>query len=93
MRFFLKLRNTLLAAFVLVVGPVLLSSALTALPAGALPQLSGSAAAQAAAPKLPVLNSEARAWIVVDGASGFVMGSHNADLPVNPGDLVQLMTL
>lgn len=77
----------------LVVGPVLLSSALTALPAGALPQLSGSAAAQAAAPKLPVLNSEARAWIVVDGASGFVMGSHNADLPVNPGDLVQLMTL
>ena len=93
MRFFLKLRNTLLAAFVLVVGPVLLSSALTALPAGALPQLSGSAAAQAAAPKLPVLNSEARAWIVVDGASGFIMGSHNADLPVNPGDLVQLMTL
>lgn len=93
MRFFLKLRNTLLAVFVLVVGPVLLSSALTALPAGALPQLSGSAAAQAAAPKLPVLNSEARAWIVVDGASGFVMGSHNADLPVNPGDLVQLMTL
>lgn len=77
----------------LVVGPVLLSSALTALPAGTLPQLSGSAAAQAAAPKLPVLNSEARAWIVVDGASGFVMGSHNADLPVNPGDLVQLMTL
>lgn len=77
----------------LVVGPVLLSSALTALPAGALPQLSGSAAAQAAAPKLPVLNSEARAWIVVDGASGFIMGSHNADLPVNPGDLVQLMTL
>ncbi len=47
----------------------------------------------AAAPKPPALHSGAEAWIVVDGASGSVMGSSHADQVVNPGDLVQLMTL
>ena len=39
------------------------------------------------------MHAQAQAWIVVDGASGFVMAGSGAEKEINPGDLVQLMTL
>lgn len=93
MRFFQLLRNNLVTGLILVIGPVLLSAASASLPFTACPHSIPGGTAYAAAPKLPALNSDARAWIVVDGASGFVMGGFNAEEPVDPGDLVQLMTL
>ena len=49
--------------------------------------------AGAAAAKGPALVSEASAWVVVDGLSDSVMVQSAANKAVNPGDLVQLMTL
>ncbi len=52
-----------------------------------------SSPALPAGPKLPAMHAQAQAWIVVDGASGFVMAGSGAEKEINPGDLVQLMTL
>ena len=46
-----------------------------------------------AGPKLPVMHAQPKAWIVIDGASGYVMASSSAEKEIDPGDLVQLMTL
>ena len=55
--------------------------------------LSLAAAPAYAAGKDPVLTSSAQAWVLVDGASGFVMSARDKDLALNPGELVHLMTI
>lgn len=46
-----------------------------------------SASALAGAPKL-----QARAWALIDGSSGRLLAGHQAELPLPPASLVQLMT-
>lgn len=38
------------------------------------------------------VKTSATAWTLIDGASGTVLGQHNQDSKVSPGELVQLMT-
>lgn len=39
------------------------------------------------------LKSNPQAWVVMDGLSGFVVEQSNSQTPINPGELVHLMTL
>lgn len=87
MRFTLSLLTTLTALLCLALAP---GASTAAAPQAPVPD---SEAAFASAPKPPALHSGARAWVLVDGASGFVMGGSHADDPIDPDDLVQLMTL
>lgn len=45
-----------------------------------------------AAKHLP-MHSQAESWIIYDGVSGVVMDEQRSNVRINPGDLVQLMTL
>ncbi len=40
-----------------------------------------------------VMQSDPQAWVLMDGTSGFVMNSYQKDVQLNPGDLVQIMSL
>lgn len=43
--------------------------------------------------KDPLLTSSPKAWVLIDGTSGFVMSAHEKDKALNPGELVHLMVL
>lgn len=43
--------------------------------------------------KDPVLASSPKAWVLMDGTSGFVMSAHEKDTAFNPGELVHLMVV
>lgn len=43
--------------------------------------------------KEPVLSSASKAWVLIDGSSGYVMSERKKELALNPGDLVHLMVL
>ena len=47
----------------------------------------------AATGKEPVMTSSPDAWVLVDGISGFVMGAHDKDKALSPGELVHLMVI
>lgn len=46
-----------------------------------------------AAGKVLPLHSQATSWVILDSLSGFVINESNSRQKLNPGDLVQLMTL